>query len=188
MATVTGVTAQRANEIEAASVTGAQIQGKNLILTTHGGTQINVGQVIPEMYTNYAVGSIYFTDRSANPATYMGGGTWVRWGKGRVPVGVDELDPDFDAADETGGAKTHTLTLAQIPNVIGQVVAHSSRSGWWDPSGVFSESNSVNGFSAPSDNGPQSSLSTLEFNLGGGGQAHNNLQPYIVCYMWKRTA
>ena len=43
------------------------------------------------MLANYPVGSIYFSVDSANPSTKFGG-TWVAWGKGRVPVGVDESD------------------------------------------------------------------------------------------------
>lgn len=100
--------------------------------------------------------------------------------KGRALVGLDTGQSEFNAIGKIGGAKAHTLTLQELPNVGGQIVAHSSRSSWWDPSGVFSESNQVNGYSFPELSGPETSLSTLEFNLGGGGQAHNNLQPYAV--------
>ena len=43
----------------------------------------------------------------------MFGGTWVAWGAGRVPVGVDTTDTDFDTVEETGGTKSVTLTAAQ---------------------------------------------------------------------------
>ena len=100
----------------------------------------------------------------------MGFGTWVAFGAGKVIVGLDSGDTDFDTAEETGGAKTHTLTVNQIP-------AHTHTIDTSDnPAG--SGSLEVAGGSPI---GTKSTQST------GGGQAHNNLQPYIVAYMWKRT-
>src|SRR5690606_20957810 len=37
--------------------------------------------------------------------------------KGRVPVGLDSSQTEFDALAETGGANTHTLTIAQLPSL-----------------------------------------------------------------------
>ena len=64
----------------------------------------------------YPVGSVYTnaTD-STNPSTLLGFGTWVAFGAGKVPVGIDSGDTDFDTAEETGGSKTHTLTTSEIP-------------------------------------------------------------------------
>ena len=56
----------------------------------------------------YPVGSIYMSVNDTNPATFLGG-TWVRWGQGRVPVGVDASDTDFNAPGKTGGEKNHTI-------------------------------------------------------------------------------
>ena len=65
--------------------------------------------------TIYPVGSIYTNAGVAtNPGTLLGFGTWSAFGAGRVIVGVDSTDTDFDAVRETGGAKTHTLTVAQL--------------------------------------------------------------------------
>lgn len=63
----------------------------------------------------YPVGSIYMSISSTNPGTLFGG-TWVAWGAGRVPVSVDANDTDFNAAEKTGGEKTHTLTILEMPN------------------------------------------------------------------------
>ena len=64
--------------------------------------------------TIYPIGSIYTnaTD-STNPGTLLGFGTWVSFGAGKVPVGIDSGDTDFDTAEETGGVKEVTLTAAQ---------------------------------------------------------------------------
>ena len=65
--------------------------------------------------TMYPVGSIYMSVTSINPATYFGG-TWVAWGSGRVPVGINTSDSNFNKAEKTGGASTVALTTAQMPS------------------------------------------------------------------------
>ena len=62
----------------------------------------------------YPVGSIYFSVKNENPSSKFGG-TWVAWGSGRVPVGVNSSDGNFNSVEKTGGASTVTLTTAQIP-------------------------------------------------------------------------
>jgi len=86
--------------------------------------------------------------------------------RGRVPVGFDSAQTEFDALGETGGAKTHTLTVAQIP-------AHNH-----DYNGATL--NTGSGFSSRySSTGSTSATFTGTGNTGG-GEAHNNLQPYIT--------
>lgn len=59
----------------------------------------------------YPVGSVYINaTSSSNPSTLLGFGTWTAFGAGRVMVGLDGSDADFDTAEETGGAKTVTST------------------------------------------------------------------------------
>jgi len=131
----------------------------------------------------YPVGAIYLSVNSTSPATLFGG-TWVAWGTGRVPVGINTSDTDFSTIEKTGGAKTHTLTAGQLPGH-----AHLLVGGWYQYGG------GVNGTSDPSwwaTNGGSSGHNFSSQNKytasTGEGQAHNNLQPYITCYMWKRTA
>lgn len=123
----------------------------------------------------YPVGSIYINaTNSTNPGTLLGFGTWSAFGAGRVPVGFDSGQTEFDAAEKTGGAKTHTLTTDEMP-------AHTHTSSQQLGTGAFPVM--PQGAASGSDvNSNYTSNST------GGGGAHNNLQPYIVVYMWKRTA
>ena len=52
------------------------------------------------------VGSIYVSVSATNPAVTLGYGSWQSFGSGRVLVGVDTGDVDFDTVEETGGSKT----------------------------------------------------------------------------------
>lgn len=59
------------------------------------------------------VGTIWMSTSSANPATYMGFGTWATWGAGRVPVGVGSNGTtNYTGADATGGGETHGHSIA----------------------------------------------------------------------------
>ena len=141
----------------------------DLVLNLTGGDK---GLRLHVLETIYPVGSIYTNAGVAtNPGTLLGFGTWSAFGTGRVIVGVDSTDTDFDAVRETGGAKTHTLTVAQL-------AAHTHNV-------TMSTSDSDN------DNlseGNTSGTSLHPTSSTGGGEAHNNLQPYITAYMWRRTA
>lgn len=157
----------------------------------------------------YPVGSIYMSANNVSPQTFLGG-TWVAWGAGRVPVGVDSSDTDFNTAEKTGGEKTHRLSVDEMP--------------WHDHSGTNSTVETetihtrptggallplgINTYTVKYDVNEQTQEymvspaggQTLDVENGtvinsqygvcpnGLGVAHNNLQPYITCYMWKRTA
>lgn len=125
----------------------------------------------------YPIGTLEFNTSGINPLTYLGFGTWVAWGSGRVPVGVNMSDSNFSTVEKTGGSNTVTLNEQQMPSH-----RHGVRMQWADGDGNVS----FNTISATKGN-----LKVDQGNgtsLAGGGQAHNNLQPYITCYMWKRTA
>lgn len=58
----------------------------------------------------FPVGAVYINVTGVNPATELGYGTWSAFGAGRVMVGYDAGDTDFDTAEETGGAKTKAIS------------------------------------------------------------------------------
>ena len=127
----------------------------------------------------YPVGSIFTTVTvyadSAAVVAVIGGTTWVAFGAGKVLVGLDSGDTDFDTVEETGGAKTdaHTLTIAEMP-------AHTHDYG----KSTTSENMSIHDIS-----GLRGAATTATSSTGGGGaHTHDIVQPYIVVYMWKRTA
>lgn len=138
----------------------------------------------------YPVGSVYInaTD-STNPGTLLGFGTWVAFGTGRTLVGIDAGQTEFDTAEETGGAKTHTLTTTEMPAHTHTITdpGHTHNIATKDISA--GTANVANTDSATTRNRSTDSNTTgITINSSGGGGAHNNLQPYIVCYLWKRTA
>ncbi|MGB1861605.1 MAG: phage baseplate protein, partial [Candidatus Actinomarina sp.] len=128
----------------------------------------------------YPVGSIYTSVVATNPATLLGVGTWAAFGAGKVMVGIDSGDTDFDTVEETGGAKTHTLTTSEIP-------AHNHSASGGGSSTDSGNANYPNGGVALY-NSTSNTWNNITIGNTGGGGAHNNLQPYIVVYMWKRTA
>lgn len=131
--------------------------------------------------TIYPVGSIYMSVNNTNPSTLFGG-TWESWGAGRVPVGVDVNDTAFDTVEETGGEKTHTLTTTEMPS-------HSHSVTWTSNCPPWVEAGGYGQVTPSSTSGAhRANLGGITVNNAGGGGAHNNLQPYITCYMWKRTA
>ena len=118
----------------------------------------------------YPVGSIYTNMAVAtNPATLLGVGTWVAYAEGRVLVGKAGSGT-FDTLDESLGAETTTLTVAQLP-------AHTHTESYMILDGA---GNKIDG--------SQGSIATQNTGSTGGGQAHTNLQPSVTVYMWKRTA
>lgn len=123
----------------------------------------------------YPVGAIYISTLSTNPNTLLGFGTWSAFGTGRVLVSLDSGQTEFDVVEETGGAKTHTLTTAEIPAHSHVENAPTTASGGTMKFGIDTNASGTQG----------ADISTAS---EGGGGAHNNLQPYIVVYMWKRTS
>lgn len=157
--------------------------------------------------TMYPVGSIYMGVSSTNPSTYFGG-TWVAWGSGRVPVGINTSDSNFNTVEKTGGASAVTLTTSQMPShthtftgsstTTNSAGGHTHNIGRDTDGGAGSSRYTVHsaGTSGAQATSPTSSAGAHTHSLTpkgknantGGGGSHTNLQPYIVCYMWKRTA
>ena len=182
----------------------------------------------------FPVGAVFIAVVATDPATLLGYGTWSAFGAGRVLIGRDSGDTDFDTAEETGGAKTkaisahagaavadhtftqptasdeatHTHTYTQVvnhvhnqtrlPTATGGVTGFTvdtSMSGTPATTGVDT-GNPTGGVATGTASAGSSHTHTIS---GGAVSAHsvtqpsahadlNVVQPYIVVYMWKRTA
>lgn len=144
------------------------------------------GTTIPNGYEEanivdiiYPIGSIYMSVNNTNPSTLFGG-TWTNWGAGKVPVGVDTSDTNFNTVEKTGGEATHTLTIDEMPS-------HSHAPLNSDAFLNF-VTNDLFNYQTGSASGSKVNNTRTTTAETGGGLAHNNLQPYITCYMWKRIA
>lgn len=146
----------------------------------------------------YPVGSIYTNASVAtNPATLLGFGTWAAFGSGRVLVGIDAGDPDFDTAEETGGSKTHSHTTNTVSDH-----THSVPMDGWGTGAMPSPGTAITSGRLLVGSGGTEGVEALESIRAAGGNnttgaagAHSHtvstsssVQPYITVYMWKRTA
>jgi hypothetical protein len=154
-------------------------------LATTGFVQAALGALYPvgSIYTNAAV--------STNPATLLGFGTWSAFGAGRVMVGLDAGNAAFDTAQETGGSAdaivvshSHTATSSVSDpghnHTIGfqnNTIDQNSGSSALAKQGTSNTSTASTGISV------STSISTT-----GSSGTNANLPPYIVVYMWRRTA
>ena len=120
----------------------------------------------------YPVGSIYMSVNNTSPATLFGG-TWEAI-QGKFLLGAYG---NTYKAGSTGGEATHTLTTREMPN-------HNHA--------VFYPNDGAADHSAPG-NYPDGPSDSTYFAVGsytsseGGGEAHNNMPPYLAVYIWKRT-
>lgn len=138
----------------------------------------------------WPVGSVYVSISPTNPATLLGFGTWTAFGAGRALVGLDAGQTEFDTVEETGGAKTHTLTAAEMPvhTHIQDAHNHVVTSQTATTGGATSyEHGTLDTSSAEAEATEVTANTTAVNQNAGSGSAHNNLQPYIVVYLWKRT-
>lgn len=146
----------------------------------------------------YPVGSIYISLNSTNPSTIFGG-EWEQI-QGRFLLGVSSSHP----VNQTGGEEKHTLTQNEIPkytipkaNLSGGISGGDSSLFTWNAqtSGIISSSKPNRTYTVQRiDNNTSNFVGDITINAshshssGGGGQAHNNMPPYIAVYIWKRTA
>lgn len=121
----------------------------------------------------YPVGSIVTFYDTADHSNFLGL-TWTRFAAGKMVVGYDSSDTDFDTIGNTGGVKTVTLTVDQIPSHRHSTTSAGSRGK------AQADTSGTSGYAWNSDSGGYTGYS-------GGGQAHNNMPPYITAALWRRT-
>ena len=140
----------------------------------------------------YPVGSIYTNAAvSTNPATLLGFGTWSAFGAGRFMVGLDAGNAAFDTAQETGGS-ADAIVVSHT---------HSASSSVSDPGhnhtvGIQTKTLDQNAGSASLAGAGSTTTSSANTGISvsttvsstGSSATNANLPPYIVVYMWRRTA
>lgn len=126
----------------------------------------------------YNVGDLYLTTLATNPYDILGYGTWERYAEGKALVGISSsssANPSWTKfVGSTYGSYTHTLTQSEIPSH-----KHITQLGDAITSGEGSTISSGGGLIGLYDT--QSMQDS-----GGGDQPHNNVQPSIIVYVWRR--
>lgn len=178
--------------------------GNNLVITKGNGSTNKIE--VTNISKIYPVGSIYLSTVATNPATLFGIGTWQALPAGRVLIAQGKADWGTTYNNgNTGGEATHKLTLNETAshnhtgtvNTAGSTHTHTlsleqrhGKDGAWQTTAFFS-----NGDTGTKGQRVSTTLSaagehthSISINNSGGNQPHNNMQPYLVVYMWKRTA
>lgn len=159
----------------------------------------------------YPVGSLFFSTDGTNPSNFFGG-TWEAFAQGRTIIGQLGSDVDFANAGNTGGQKDVTLTVSQLPPH-DHSINHDHSNATTNTAGNHQHVNQRGAAVGTSPNttaqgntteptaGDQTSdaagahehtvnIPSYSGTSGsrGGGAAHTNMMPYIVTYIFRRTA
>ena len=126
----------------------------------------------------YPIGSIIIKDDTTDYSSYLGF-SWEKVFAGVTLVGLDTTQTEFNTIGKTGGEKTHTLTIDEMPKHNHNLFASEGGAVQFPPYSAKS-----NGDSGASQIGGYATITTYS----GSDQPHNNLQPYQVVAYWKRVA
>ena len=139
----------------------------------------------------FPIGSIYTNASNAtNPATLLGFGTWVAFAAGRMPIGNGSNGTNTFVAGGTGGATFTAITTANLPS-------HSHTATVYDPTHSHGYYSPMGGYTLSGSGGTGSDYANtaaaytgISVSIGatGSGVGLQTISPYIVVYMWQRTA
>lgn len=144
------------------------------------------------LQTLYPVGSVYTNATSStNPSSLLGFGTWTAFGAGKVMIGLDGADATFSTVGNTGGSKdaivvSHTHTATSTVTDPGHThtpgsISTNNRNAGTSNGGSVQDPGAIP--TATTGITVATSISTT-----GSSATNANLPPYVVVYMWKRTA
>lgn len=157
-----------------------------------------LGDIVAPMFLNkiFPVGAVYITYDKKNPGTFLGG-TWEQFGQGRTLVGEgtgnDGSTSMSFTTNNTGGEYKHQLSYYEMPgHTHNEYVMVEGYSDWdsftplpysmlfnWQKGEYRGEVTAYHAARVP--------LNTITSSEGG-SQSHNNIQPFIVTYFWRRVS
>ncbi len=132
----------------------------------------------------HPIGSVFLSitdDTEAKVQTSCGGGSWSRIAEGKMLIGQQTSDSDFATAEQNGGSKTVTLSTDNLPAHTHDILSATAT----DVEVIGSSETNIREIR---DNSVRSATTTDATESTGSGTAFNNMNPYFVVYMWKRTA
>lgn len=146
----------------------------------------------------YPVGSVYISTNDKNPSEFIGG-TWEEYGQGKTIIGAGtgtdtNSETQTFSANTTGGEYKHKLNISEMPkhtHAMRVWVPYAFQSEcissgkWVGAAGIKADSWNVENTGVYEENGDIQGGGSGPLYTGG-SESHNNVQPYIVTYMWKR--
>lgn len=139
----------------------------------------------PDDFINlvYPVGSIYMSVNDVSPSTLFGG-TWEK-----IEDTFLLASGSTFALGQTGGEKTHALTINEIPSHEHSENITSPYGGKAPFTGYYAGGNSVAGYCFSTNSGiVELNQTRIKTDTTGGDQPHNNMPPYLVVNIWKRIS
>lgn len=135
----------------------------------------------------YPVGSIYISTNNVNPSSFLGG-NWYQYGQGRTLIGAGTTTDSNSTSKtftvgSTGGEYTHKLTVSEL----------ASHTHWQNSNPSSAE---AQGYGLTQTGGFQnrpvvtstSATANVAITNTGSNEYHNNIQPYIVVYFFRRVS
>ena len=141
----------------------------------------------------YPIGSVYTNASSSeNPTVLLGFGTWSSIGSGRMLIGRDSGDTSFDTLGETGGSKTATLAVTNLPAHNHNLFSFVGGGAVTTVEGINRTPASVAGtLSSPREyratNTPTDGTGDKLISDTGSGTAFSIVNPYFVVQFWVRV-
>lgn len=133
----------------------------------------------------FPIGAVYITYNDNNPGNFLGG-TWERFGQGRTLVGEGTGNDGSTSMSFTtgsvGGEYYHQLAYSEMP-------AHGHEIGIWDTSGSLKTSpwEFMTIYGSHHSDGQSHNVNSVHINGSGDNIPHNNVQPYLVVFFWRRV-
>ena len=172
--------------------------------TSSGTTAQNLQDAITELYAQsndytelrtriYPVGSVYMsvTDSTVSSVQSRFGGTWEKFAAGKMIIGVDSSDSDFNAPLKTGGAKTHRHENGDLRAQIGAFDSRPSSIGYV-ATGASDPATGAGGGNITYGVIIGSQITGKKFNhytpVLGYTNTKSNVMQYVTVYMYRRTA
>lgn len=159
-------------------------KGDDVVAEFSGGTNpkdVVTHEQLMQAIQVFKVGAVYTSVRPENPSEILGYGTWERFAEGRTLVGfstsVSNAIPEWvKTQGSMFGEYEHKLTVDEMPSHDHDISVFNDKNGH-DSSdegdrGVRSQSTILRDVVLPT----------------GGDKPHNNVQPSIVVYFWKRVS
>ena len=163
---------QSADSSKAAQISSLQSQVSNLQ---------NDNTSAKNFLKAHPIGSVFITSDGTNPGNYYGG-SWSAYAQGRVLIGVGGTSDTNGgywsfSNQQYGGEFTHRLSVAEMPS-------HSHSVVTWEN---YSMSPRTGVKVAKTYDGADGNNTSARTDATGGDQYHNNVQPYVAVYIWRRT-